>query len=463
VPRGFNPASQPSLDAFADRIVGHGAVDPAKLRANPLNWRTHTKEQREAILDLLRQVGWVQRVIVNRRTGNLIDGHLRVEEALKRLERKVPVLYVDLTDEEERKVLATLDPVAGMAGIDKERLREVLAGVSTGTPGLERLLAELRGKVEVPEADTGTGAVRERGPTVTRPGDVWTMGRHRLVCGDSTDAATMYATLGGGVLVDAVWTDPPYNVDEKSAAGKIENDHMPDADFRAFLARSFHAMAAAMRPGAAIYVAHSDTGGDAFRRAFMESGFKLAACLIWRKNALVLSRGDYHWQHEPILYGWKPGGKHAWYGGRAKTTVVEFDAPPFVKLDDGSWQIRTDDHVLVVRGKGVTVEAVASTVVFEDRPRASAEHPTMKPVRLVRRMLANSTKRGDRVLDPFSGSGSTLMACESLGLVGHFVELNEAFADSSVRRWEAETGKRARLEGGSTFAEVAAQRADEGA
>jgi DNA modification methylase len=172
-------------------------------------------------------------------------------------------------------------------------------------------------------------------------------------------------------------------------------------------------------------------------------GFKLSSCLIWRKNALVLSRGDYHWQHEPILYGWKPGAPHRWYGGRDKTTIHEFDGPAFQQVGDREWQIVLGETTLIVRGDDLTVEPVRGTVLYEDKPAVNAEHPTMKPVALIQRMLANSARRGAIVLDPFAGSGSTLIACEALGLRGHMVELDERYVDVIVARWQNLTGKRA--------------------
>jgi DNA modification methylase len=210
-----------------------------------------------------------------------------------------------------------------------------------------------------------------------------------------------------------------------------------------------------MRPGAPIYVAHSDTGGFTFRRCFLEAGFKLSSCLIWRKNALVLSRGDYHWQHEPILYGWKPGAAHRWFGSREKTTIVEFDAPPFQQVGEEEWQIALGETTLIVRGENLTVEPVRGTVFYEDKATVNPDHPTMKPVALIQRMLANSARRGAHVLDPFAGSGSTLIACETLGLRSHMVELDPRYADVIVARWQNLTGGKATLAGsGISFDEA---------
>jgi DNA modification methylase len=280
---------------------------------------------------------------------------------------------------------------------------------------------------------------------ITQRGDLWRLGDHRVLCADSTDPAELQVVLEGQ-LADCVWTDPPYNVAYEGTAGSIQNDAMSDADFAVFLEQAFAAIAASMHEGAPIYVAHSDTGGFAFRKAFVEAGFKLSSCLIWRKNALVLSRGDYHWRHEPILYGWKAGAAHRWYGGRDKTTIAECRELAFQQVGEDEWQIVLGETTLLVRGRELTVQPVRGTVFDEAKPVANVDHPTMKPVGLIARMLANSARRGDRVLDPFGGSGSTLIACESLGLKAHLVELDERYVDVMVARWEALTGKKATRE-----------------
>jgi DNA modification methylase len=187
----------------------------------------------------------------------------------------------------------------------------------------------------------------------------------------------------------------------------------------------------------------------------MDAGFKLSSCLIWRKSSLVLSRGDYHWQHEPILYGWKPWAPHRWFGARDKTTILEFDAPPFQQVGDQEWQIALGETTLIVRGESLTIEPARGTVFFEDKSSANPDHPTMKPVALIQRMLRNSARPRDHVLDPFAGSGSTLIACETLGLHGHMVELDERYVDVIVMRWQNLTGRKAtRSYSGVPFDEI---------
>jgi len=299
-------------------------------------------------------------------------------------------------------------------------------------------------------------------PTVTRRGDLWMLGDHRLLCGDSTSWEEVQALLNGE-LCDMCWTDPPYNVDyvgKTKDALKIRNDKMEQEEFCSFLVAAFGVMFSALKEGGPIYVAHADTEGLNFRRAFIDAGFKLSGCLIWVKNTMVLGRSDYQWKHEPILYGWKPGAAHAWYGGRKQTTVIEaLDDLPFVQLPDGRYQIDLGSTSVIIGGTDITVEEVVPTIFRHEKPARSAEYPTMKPVGLIIDMLKNSSKRGDVVFDPFGGSGSTMIACEKTGRKARLVELDEKYCDVIVRRWQDFTGKKAVLaSSGKTFDEVETER-----
>lgn len=292
-------------------------------------------------------------------------------------------------------------------------------------------------------------------------GDVWQLGRHRVLCGDCTAAGSMSALLKGE-QVDVVWTDPPYNVAYSNAAGAIANDDLPDAEFLEFLRRTFAALHRVMRPGAAIYVAHADMGetGISFRRAFLDAGFKLAACLVWRKDSMVLGRSDYQWIHEPILYGWKLGAGHKWYGGRKQVSVSDLgtSGSPFVRREDGRWQITIGEETMIVAGDA-TVEYVEHSLIRELRPKRNDVHPTMKPVALIERQIRNNAKAGAIVLDAFGGSGSTLMACERVGMAARLSEISPQYSDVIVRRWQEYTGLQATLDGdGCTFEEIAVDR-----
>lgn len=406
------------------RIVGEGVEAPDQLLANPLNWRTHPKEQVDALEGLLREVGWVQRVIVNRTTGHIVDGHARVELALRRSESAVPVLYVELTEAEERLVLAALDPIGGLAGKDAAVLDELLQGVHTEDPALQELLDSLAGEsASIGGTDGLTDqddAPEVQAEPVTKPGDVWVMGGHRLLCGDSTRIDEL-ERLCEGHMVDMWLTDPPYNVayeGKTKAKLTIQNDAMGADTFRQFLRDAYVAADAVMKPGAVFYIWHADLEGYNFRGAAIDSGWQVRQCLVWKKQTLVMGRQDYHWRHEPCLYGWKEGAGHLWASDRKQTTILEFD-----------------------------------------RPSRNAEHPTMKPVALFEYQMLNNTKGGDIVLDSFGGSGTTLIAAEKNGRIARLMELDPRYCDVIVRRWQAFTGKAATLEGdGRTFDALESER-----
>ena len=275
----------------------------------------------------------------------------------------------------------------------------------------------------------------------SKPGDVWVLGPHRVACGDSTDVG-VWDKVMQGELADACWCDPPYNLAYNSKlAGSIKNDDMGDSEFLDLLRGMFGAMFSVMKPGAAIYVAHADTEGLNFRRAFIESGFKLSGCIIWRKDSLVLGRSDYQWMHEPILYGWKPGSAHKWFGGRKQTTIAEYgNTGPVKQAADGRWVIEIGDTVLVVDGDA-KIEESPSSVVFNEKPKRSADHPTMKPVGLIEKQLRFSARPGDIVIDCCGGSGSTMMAAERLGMCARLVELDPKFVDVECQRYFDYTGR----------------------
>lgn len=431
------------------------------LERNP---RTHSEAQVAEIAASMREFGFLWPIMVNGRTREIVAGNGRYMAAVRLGLPAVPVVEErHLTPVQRRAFIIADNKIALNAGWSDELLAEELPalrdlGFDLGITGFsEEELAELM-------ASVGPEAPAEEPPVplppaepVSRAGDLWILGEHRVLCGDATRLADLQRVLEGR-LADAVWTDPPYNVDYEGSAGTIQNDALSDEEFARFLREAFASLIQSMRPGAPIYMAHSDTGGFTFRRCFIEAGFKLSSCLIWRKNALVLGRGDYHWRHEPILYGWKPGASHTWFGGRDKTTIHEFAAPAFQQVGEQEWQIVLGETTLIVRGQDLTIEPVRGTVFYEDKPTANAEHPTMKPVALIQRMLANSAKRGALVLDPFGGSGSTLMACQHLGLRARLLELDPRFVDVIVWRWQEATGGTAQLEGSGSFAAVAEER-----
>ena len=440
-----------------------------RLRPYERNARTHSTEQVAKIAASIAEFGFTNPILVDSDDG-IIAGHGRLMAAKELGLAEVPVIVLDhLTDAQRRAYILADNRLAELAGWDDSLLLAELQdlqadGFDIGLTGFSD--DDLAGLLATADDDGAAGQTgeddvpTENVVTTSRRGDVWVLGRHRLKCGDSTLLSDVEDAVGGAA-VECMWTDPPYNVAYQGKAGSIKNDDMSDSAFRLFLHDAFVCAFAVLKPGGAAYVAHADTEGYNFRGAFRDAGFKLSGCLIWRKNSLVLGRSDYQWQHEPILYGWKEGAAHRWYGDRNKTTIAQFEGQTFEQIGESAWQIRIGEQTLIVEGDGLTVRDARPTVVTEEKPKRNGEHPTMKPVALIERYLLNSTKPGDVVLDLFGGSGSsTMIACEKLGRAARLVELDEKFADVIVRRWQDYTGKAATLAGtGQTFDDVVAGRA----
>ncbi|MBO9539666.1 DNA modification methylase [bacterium] len=368
----------------------------------------------EKVVESIRRFGFGSPILA-RPNGEVIAGHTRLKAAERLGLDRVPVRYLDL-DPADAHLLALADNKLGeIAEWDESLLAEILKDLDPedaalagfGAEELEDLLSELEEQEAFLTDPDDVPEVPEE--PITKPGDLWMMGRHRLLCGDSTRAEDVERLMNGHKAT-MVFTDPPYNVDyvgKTKDALKIQNDSMSDADFFRFLLAAYACMLTHTEPGGAIYVCHADSEGTNFRKALVEAGWLLKQCLIWVKSAFVMGRQDYHWQHEPILYGWAPGTAHHWHGDRKQSTVWNFD-----------------------------------------RPNRSEDHPTMKPVELVERALANSSVRGGKVLDLFGGSGTTLVACEKNGRSAFLMELDPHYCDVIVRRWEQFTGKKADLASG---------------
>lgn len=352
----------------------------------------------------IEQFGYVEPVIWNTQTGRVVGGHQRLKVLTDMGTDTVDVVVVDMDEDKEKALNVALNKISGEWDTDKLAL--VIADlqgadfdVSLTGFDPEELDDLFRADVKdgVHEDDFDVEAELNK-PAFTKAGDLWLLGEHRLLCADSTSPET-FETLMGGRKANLVVTDPPYNVDYKGSAGKIKNDHMAEEVFEQFLLSAYTQMYDAMADDASIYVFHSDSHGLAFRKAFEEAGFYLSGCCIWKKQSLVLGRSPYQWQHKPVLFGWKKKGKHQWYTGRKESTIWEFD-----------------------------------------RPKKNTDHPTMKPVALVSYPIMNSTMTGCLVLDPFGGSGSTLIACEQTGRTCFTVELDEKFCDVIVKRYIEQVG-----------------------
>ena len=378
-------------------------ISVAQLIPYQNNARTHSKEQINKLRASIREFGFVNPVIIDREY-NVIAGHGRIAAAREEGITEVPCVFVDhLTEAQKKAYILADNRMALDAGWDEDLLRVELEaleemGYDIGLTGFDdKELAALFPAEEAKEDDFDVDAELQK-PTFTKTGDVWTLGRHRLVCGDATDPA-VYAVLMGNTKANLIITDPPYNVNYEGSAGKIKNDNMAGEKFYEFLLAAFKNMESVMAPDASIYVFHADTEGLNFRRAFADAGFYLSGCCIWKKQSLVLGRSPYQWQHEPVLYGWKKNGKHQWYTGRKETTIWEFD-----------------------------------------KPKKNGDHPTMKPIPLLAYPIGNSSMTNAIVLDPFGGSGSTLITCEQTDRICRTIELDEKFCDVIVNRYIEQVG-----------------------
>jgi DNA modification methylase len=402
--------------------------------------------------------------ILARSSGDIIDGHLRYKAAKHAGLCEVPVLLADdLSEDEVKAFRISVNKVAELAQWDIKLLQQELLELQEVDYDLSTLgfsEVDLDGYLHGATGKNNPDAIPEVKEPVAKTGDLWTLGKHRLYVGDSRKQDS-YDRLLSGRTVDLVWSDPPYNVDYHGKAGKIKNDCMSESEFSGLL-RDFYTNAfSCLKPGGPVYIAHADgQPGNIFRKEFLQAGFYFSTCLIWKKNQSTLGRSDYHYQHEPILYGWKPGKAHCWYGGRKRKGVMEFgDQPLFIQTGPDIYQIHLDNETLIVSGKDIAVESVRPTILSFDKPSVSALHPTMKPVALVEHCLINSSSVGDTVLDGFGGSGTTMIACEMRNRSAMIIEIDEHFADVIICRWQEFTGLSAVLGDGRTYEDVKRDRA----
>lgn len=369
------------------------------------NARTHSAEQILKLRSSLREFGFVNPIIIDREF-NVIAGHGRLMAAKEEGIEEVPCVFVDyLTDAQKKAYILADNRMAMDAGWDEELLKIEMEelqnlGYDLEFTGFdEKELADLFGvdDKEVKEDEFDLTAALEKASFVER-GDVWFVGKHKLMCGDATSSEDV-AKLMEDKKANLILTDPPYNVAFKSSDGlTIQNDSMDNNDFYEFLYLSFKNMADHLENGGAAYVFHADTEGLNFRKAFIDAGFHLAGCCIWVKDSLVLGRSDYQWQHEPVLYGFLQNGKHPWYSDRKQTTIWNFD-----------------------------------------KPKKNSNHPTSKPLDLLAYPINNSTQANAIVIDTFGGSGSTLMACEQMNRICYTMELDEKYASVILRRYVEDT------------------------
>lgn len=389
-----------------NRVSEMNLVDIDKLIPYVNNARTHSKEQINKLRASIREFGFINPVIIDR-DYNVIAGHGRIMASKEEGIDKVPCVFVDyLTDAQKKAYILADNRMALDADWDEELLKveiESLQGADfdlnlTGFDEAE--LMDIFGddnQSHAKDDDFDLTAALEKASFVEK-GDVWTVGRHRLMCGDATSSEDV-STLMGNTKANLILTDPPYGVSFKSSSGlTIQNDSMKNEEFYNFLLASFKCMVEHLENGGSAYVFHADTEGLNFRKAFIDAGFHLAGCCIWVKDSLVLGRSDYQWQHEPVLYGFVQNGKHKWYSDRKQTTIWNFD-----------------------------------------KPKRNANHPTSKPLDLLSYPIGNSTQENGVVIDTFGGSGSTMMACEQMNRICYMMELDEKYTSVILRRYVENT------------------------
>lgn len=390
--------------------ITYKAVDDLIPYVN--NSRTHSDEQVMQVASSIKEFGFTNPILLDGESG-IIAGHGRLMAAKKLGLTEVPTIELSHLTEAQRKAYVIADnKLALNAGWDNEILALELQdladiGYDLGLTGFDPDEIEALNPVQLNEGLTDDDAAPEVPlEPKTKPGDIYKLGKHRLMCGDSTSIDHL-ERLCDGQDVDMWLTDPPYNVAYEGKTKDsltIKNDSMGDEQFRQFLRDAYVAADAVMKAGAVFYIWHADLEGYNFRGAAQDAGWKVRQCLIWKKSSMVMGRQDYHWKHEPCLYGWKEGAGHLWATDRKQTTILEFE-----------------------------------------KPSRNGEHPTMKPVALFEYQLLNNTKGGDIVLDSFGGSGTTLIAAEKNGRVARLMELDPKYCDVIVKRWEDFTGKTAEL------------------
>lgn len=396
------------------------------------NAKEHPQWQIEQIVESIEKFGFNDPIAIDE-NNTIIEGHGRLYALQEMGAEEVECIRLSHLGENEKKAyILAHNKLTMNTEFDADLLAQELGeieGIDMSSFGF--LMDPL---IEVVEDDFEDEAAIEQPEPIAKLGDVYQLGEHFLMCGDSTDFIAV-KKLCGEALMDLLVTDPPYNVayeGKTEDALTIENDNMDDAKFREFLKAAFACADGVMRPGAAFYIWHADSEGFNFRGACRDIGWTVRQCLIWNKNQMVLGRQDYQWKHEPCLYGWKDGAAHYFVDDRNLLTVLEEES----ELKKMS-KAELINYILEIQ------EQTATTVINEVKPSRNGLHPTMKPLRLIERLVRNSSKKGENVLDLFNGSGSTLMVCEQLGRRYYGMELDPRYVDATIERWEEFTGKKA--------------------
>lgn len=414
----------------------------------PLGWLTpyennprNNDEAVEPVANSISEFGFKVPIVATS-DGEIINGHTRWKAAKKLKLKTVPVIIADdLTEEQVRAFRLADNKVAEIAQWDIELLLSEIESVDNldmtlfGFTDSDYTLDDFED--EETDTDISEDEIESEGDSVSSVeyGDIYQLGRHRLMCGDSTSAGDM-KELVDGEKIDLYVTDPPYNVayeGKTEEAMTIQNDSMDDASFRQFLRDAFSVADQHLKPGGAFYIWHADSEGLNFRAAVKETGWLLKQNLVWVKNSIVLGRQDYQWKHEPCLCGWKDGASHYFIDNRSLATVIEEDEENLKEMTKGE----------LISYIKTMQESSPTSIFYEDKPVRSDIHPTMKPLKLIARCVLNSSKKGERVLDSFNGGGSTLMVCEKTERIYYGMELDPVYVERTIKRWEEETGLKA--------------------
>lgn len=415
----------------------------------PLGWLTpyennprNNDEAVEPVANSIKEFGFKVPIVATS-DGEIINGHTRWKAAKKLKLKTVPVIIADdLTEEQVRAFRLADNKVAEIAQWDIELLLDEIENINNvdmalfGFTDCDYTLDDFDdedGDADVLSEEESESEGEQ--PSSVEYGDIYQLGRHRLMCGDSTSAGDMKELIDGE-KIDLYVTDPPYNVAYEGGteeAMTIMNDSMDDASFRQFLRDAFSVADQHLKPGGAFYIWHADSEGLNFRAAVKETGWLLKQNLVWVKNSIVLGRQDYQWKHEPCLYGWKDGASHYFVDNRALSTVIEED-------EDNLKEMTKGELISYIK---TMQENSPTSIFYEDKPVRSDIHPTMKPLKLIARCVLNSSKKGERVLDSFNGGGSTLMVCEKTERIYYGMELDPVYVERTIKRWEEETGLKA--------------------
>ena len=435
------------VKGYADGIpvyCAHDAVVPvSEMQPNPKNPNTHPEEQLKRLGAIIRGAGWRNPITVSTRSGLIVRGHGRLAAAQMEGLTEVPVDYQNYaSDAEELADLVADNRIAELADPDMQKLAEIFEEIVSSDTSIDMTGYTFSEYSEIADALSNAidgladpdDEITPPPETVSRLGDMWVLGgRHKVFCGDSTSREDVDKMWHGGGY-DLLLTDPPYNVDYEGGTGeklKIANDNLSESAFEKLLREAFENAKEHLKPGGAFYIFHSDGNGLIFRKTCEAAELHVRQCIIWVKNAFVIGRQDYQWQHEPCLYGWKEGA-HYFVKDRTQATVVEEEAVDYAKL-------KKQELIELLEKQRSGDEP--TTVIRENKPIRNSMHPTMKPVPLLLRLIKNSSRRGEIVFDPFGGSGSTLIACEQADRVCYTMELDPKYVDVIVKRHMLVTGK----------------------